>query len=190
VCEIKESQTRLRKSGTKEEVAMYHQTNPTETFRERQLALLREAENRRLGRRLLRAKRTPKARSTIAATGFLVALVVASLMLVALGSSAKATTVTVNSTADFADIKPGNGVCDADAATGNLCTLRAAIQQANATSGADTVNFNISAAFRNPISGVAAISPDIVLPLIIDPVSIDGFTLRGRWCRLKDEKNH
>jgi hypothetical protein len=82
VCEIKESETRLRKSGTNEEVAMYHQTNPTETFRERQLALLREAENRRLGRRLLRAKRTPKARSTIAATGFLVALV-ASLILVA-----------------------------------------------------------------------------------------------------------
>ncbi len=83
---------------------MYRQINPTEMFRERQLALLREAENRRLARRL-RARRTPKARSTIAATSFLVALVVASLMLVGLSSPAQAsTTFTVNSTADFADM--------------------------------------------------------------------------------------
>jgi hypothetical protein len=31
---------------------MYHQINPTETFRERELALLAEAHNRRLTRRL------------------------------------------------------------------------------------------------------------------------------------------
>jgi hypothetical protein len=34
---------------------MYHQINPTEVFCERQLALLEEAQNRRLGRRLRRA---------------------------------------------------------------------------------------------------------------------------------------
>jgi hypothetical protein len=33
-----------------------HQTNPTEMFRERQLALLREAEDRRLARRLRKAR--------------------------------------------------------------------------------------------------------------------------------------
>ena len=33
-----------------------HQTNPTEMFRERQLALLREAEERRIARRLRAAR--------------------------------------------------------------------------------------------------------------------------------------
>ena len=39
-----------------------HQTNPTEMFRERQLALLREAEDRRRARRLRAAhsKRSPR----------------------------------------------------------------------------------------------------------------------------------
>jgi hypothetical protein len=91
-------------SSEQRRYAMYYQINPTEMFRERQLALLREAEHRRLARRL-RARRTPKVRSTIAATSFLVALVVASLMLVRLSSPAQAsTTFTVNSTADFADM--------------------------------------------------------------------------------------
>ena len=45
---------------------MYHQTNPTELFRERQLALLQEADNRRRLARRLRGRRAPKARSTIA----------------------------------------------------------------------------------------------------------------------------
>ena len=35
---------------------MYQQTNPTELFRERHLALLREAEERRLARRLRAAR--------------------------------------------------------------------------------------------------------------------------------------
>ena len=55
---------------------MYHRTNPTETFRERHIALLGEAENRRIARRL-RARRTPNARSTAvaaAALGFLARL--------------------------------------------------------------------------------------------------------------------
>jgi hypothetical protein len=51
---------------------MYRQINPTEMFRERQLALLREGENRRVARRL-RAGRGPKARSGIALIGFLAA---------------------------------------------------------------------------------------------------------------------
>jgi hypothetical protein len=47
-----------------------HQTNPTEVFRERQFALLREAEDRRLARRLrtARSKRSP--RSERRAAGF------------------------------------------------------------------------------------------------------------------------
>jgi CSLREA domain-containing protein len=49
-----------------------------------------------------------------------------------------ATTFTVTSIGDGADNNPGNGVCDDG--TG-LCTLRAAIQEANAAAGTDTINF-------------------------------------------------
>ncbi len=43
---------------------------------------------------------------------------------------------TVNSTADLPDANPADGVC---AAADGSCTLRAAIMQANATTGADTI---------------------------------------------------
>ena len=46
------------------------------------------------------------------------------------------TTFTVNSTMDAVDANPGDGVCDDGA--GN-CTLRAAIMEANALAGADTI---------------------------------------------------
>ena len=46
-------------------------------------------------------------------------------------------TFTVNSTADSADVTAGNGLC-ADAS--GDCTLRAAIQEANALAGNDTIN--------------------------------------------------
>ena len=66
---------------------MYHQINPTELFRERELALLQEAHNRRLGWRLGKAGGGAKARSArvvVAALGLLAALVVAVLLLVGL----------------------------------------------------------------------------------------------------------
>lgn len=49
-----------------------------------------------------------------------------------------AASFTVNSTADATDFTPGNGICET--AIGNrICTLRAAIQEANALPGADTI---------------------------------------------------
>lgn len=48
----------------------------------------------------------------------------------------QAATFTVNSTADSVDAAPGNGTC-ADAA--GACSLRAAISEANALAGADTI---------------------------------------------------
>ena len=44
-------------------------------------------------------------------------------------------TVTVNSTKDVVDATPGNGIC---ATAAGKCTLRAAVQEANAHAGADT----------------------------------------------------
>ena len=43
---------------------------------------------------------------------------------------------TINSTIDAVDAAPGNGVC---ATAGSVCTLRAALQEANALAGDDTV---------------------------------------------------
>lgn len=45
-------------------------------------------------------------------------------------------TFTVNSTADLPDANPGNGTC---ATSGGVCTLRAAIQEANEDSGSTTI---------------------------------------------------
>ena len=81
------------------------------------------------------------------------------------------TVFTVTSTGDGGDISPGNGVCDDG--TGN-CTLRAAIEEANAIAGKDTIAFGI------PGAGVHTIQPTIELPFITDSVVIDGYTQPGQ----------
>jgi CSLREA domain-containing protein len=53
---------------------------------------------------------------------------------------AAAAVFVVTSTADTSDSTRRNGVC---AASGNVCTPRAAIQEANARAGADTIQFAI-----------------------------------------------
>lgn len=78
-------------------------------------------------------------------------------------ASTAADTFTVNNVFD-----PGNGTCDA---TG--CTLREAIDTANANPGADTIIFNI------PDTGVQTISPASALPAITEAVTIDGYTQPG-----------
>ncbi len=57
-------------------------------------------------------------------------------LIMATPQSAAATTFTVNSTLDLPDLNPGDGLCNAGVA---LCTLRAAVMEANATGGADTI---------------------------------------------------
>lgn len=55
----------------------------------------------------------------------------------ALVAPANAATFTVNSILDLPDARPGDGVC---VATGtDVCTLRAAVQEANVTSGGDVI---------------------------------------------------
>src|SRR5262245_31427452 len=65
---------------------------------------------------------------------FVVPVMMACLFWNAASLSAK--TFPVNSTTDAVDSIPGDGVC---AAAGGACTLRAAIQEANALAGADTI---------------------------------------------------
>ena len=80
--------------------------------------------------------------------------------------------IVVNSTGDAADSDPGDGQCWTGAQTGSgdpECTLRAAIQTANAHAGTDAISFNISGS--DPV-----IQPQSQLPEISDPVRIYGTT--------------
>jgi len=79
------------------------------------------------------------------------------------------TTIIVNSAGDAGDSDTGDGVCDDG--TG-ACTLRAAIEQANATPGFGTVLFAIG-------RGPQTITPATSLPLITDPLFIDGASQPG-----------
>jgi len=58
------------------------------------------------------------------------------VLLARLGAEASPATFTVNSTGDGGDSNTGDGVCDDG--SGN-CTLRAAIEQASADAGTDTI---------------------------------------------------
>lgn len=80
------------------------------------------------------------------------------------------TTLTVNDTGDAADAVAGDGSC---ATAGSVCTLRAAIQEADAlTSCGGTININ----FNIPGAGVRTISPASALPIITRPVIINGYS--------------
>jgi hypothetical protein len=60
-----------------------------------------------------------------------------------LSSASPAAAFVVNDNGDAADVNPGNGSCDTNAAAGDQCTLRAAIQEANAIFGNDTITFSL-----------------------------------------------
>lgn len=77
----------------------------------------------------------------------------------------------VNSTGDQGDINPGDGQCQVDRG-GAECTLRAAIEEANA-GGAATISFDI------PRDCGHVIQPASALPTIQQPVVLDGYTQPG-----------
>jgi CSLREA domain-containing protein len=78
----------------------------------------------------------------------------------------QAATFTVNSLLDTPDANTGDNVC---ATAGAVCTLRAALQQANATPGTDTITFSTS----------GTIAPASPLPNITQALTIDGTTAPG-----------
>lgn len=86
-------------------------------------------------------------------------------------ATAQAATFTVNSINDGSDANTADNICET--ATTGECTLRAAIEQANANAENDTINFNI------PGAGVKTITPAKALPDITQPVTIDGYTQPG-----------
>jgi titin len=76
---------------------------------------------------------------------------------------------TVNEDGDQNDANTGDGVCDVDLGTAGLqCTLRAAIEQANASNGPDLIEFDAS---------VSVIMPNSALPALSDATG--GTTIRS-----------
>ncbi|MGB5015524.1 MAG: FG-GAP repeat protein, partial [Pyrinomonadaceae bacterium] len=88
-----------------------------------------------------------------------------------IGSDLCDISIIVNRTTDESDDDIDDDVCDIDENTlEQECTLRAAIETANARAGRDLISFDISG------GGVKTISPGTTLPLIVDPVSINAAT--------------
>lgn len=99
-----------------------------------------------------------------------IALVLVSLGILLAASPAQAKTFTVNYRGDATDDAPGDGLCNAGF---GLCSLRAAIEEANAFAGADAIHFGI------PASGVQTIEPTSQLPSMATKVTINGYTQPG-----------
>lgn len=86
--------------------------------------------------------------------------------------TAGAATFTVNSTADIHDGVPGDGVCET-AKNNHICTLRAAIDEANALDGADTIQLQANTTY------VLSLTSTLAAGLSADLVISDSVTLTG-----------
>lgn len=108
--------------------------------------------------------------STLLRTASVLLLLALASNLLAVPAAAQAT-FTVTSVADQQDPNPGDGVCET---ASNTCTLRAAIQEANAVpnagAGPDEIRFDLSG------SGPHEIQPQTELPALTEAVVIDGTT--------------
>ncbi len=97
-----------------------------------------------------------------------------------------ASTVVVNSTTDQSDLAPGDGLCSTGQtiAGGAIeCTLRAALEEANATQAVDTIEFEIPTTdlgYRTP--GYWRIRPGSPLPSTNDTIAIVGDSQSGSTC--------
>lgn len=87
------------------------------------------------------------------------------ILALSLGLPASGSTYTVNNLGDTSDATPGDDICDAG---GGVCTLRAAIEEANAHAGSDTIIFSVA----------GVISTTSTLP-VTDTAIIDGTTAPG-----------
>lgn len=76
----------------------------------------------------------------------------------------------VNTTGDNSDALPGDGFCNDG---GGNCSLRAAIQEANAFAGANIIDFAI------PDGCLQTILPSSALPAITESVTINGYSQSG-----------
>lgn len=90
--------------------------------------------------------------------------------------SKAATTFTVITSGDNSDYLAGDGLCGKFQISPPIfvpCSFRAALEEANANSGLDIIDFNVGG------GGAQTISPASPLPVITRPVIIDGTTQPG-----------
>jgi hypothetical protein len=100
------------------------------------------------------------------------------LLALSSGPADAATTFTVNKTSDAKDRRISDSVCDTSRKRGKQCTLRAAIEESNDTSGADTINFKIGG--TAPVKTINVGSSGLqALPDITGPVTINGYSQPG-----------
>jgi CSLREA domain-containing protein len=95
----------------------------------------------------------------------LIAILAALAAALVIAPAALAATYTVDSAGDAPDVSTADPLCDSDPGAGIACTLRAAIQQANFTPGADTITFTGAGTAPGPL---AALDP------ITGPLTING----------------
>jgi len=100
--------------------------------------------------------------SLAAALGAVLLLLAGRVPALARGAAAPAgLTFIVNSPADTDDANPGDGVC---ATAGGVCTLRAALQEANADPGADTIQLQANTTyFPNHTESGLGFTADLVI---------------------------
>ena len=106
------------------------------------------------------------------------AVVVAGLSAAAIAAPAAAAghIYVVSSASDKPDRHVGDGICDVTASSSTtVCTLRAAIMEANADGAGDRIQFAITGGS----SAVKTIKPASALPGITQPLVIDGTTQAG-----------
>ncbi len=102
-------------------------------------------------------------------------------LVLSVSQGAEAATFKVNSTDDIVDAAPGNGVCMT--LTG-VCTLRAAIQEANALAGADVIKLKVGV-YRLTLTGA-----DEDLAATGDLDITDSVTIKGKGAALTVVDGH
>ncbi|MCB0872454.1 MAG: putative Ig domain-containing protein, partial [Thermoleophilia bacterium] len=97
--------------------------------------------------------------------------------------------VVVNSSTDGVDQVPGDGRCDTGASLADgtpVCSLRAALMEANAGASTGAIIFDLPAddpAYREDArGGTWVLAPSVPLPAVTAPTTIDGTTQAGTRC--------
>src|SRR6185436_17568752 len=91
---------------------------------------------------------------------------------------AHAATFTVNLTTDAMDLSAGDGACDSSATAGDQCTLRAAIQEANALAGADVISVPVGT-YTLSLGSLNVLSDTLINGVLSTTTMVDGGSLDG-----------
>ncbi len=105
---------------------------------------------------------------------FTLLALVASSVMIQPTQAAPAITYLITETGDGHDRNPGDGFCDAEEAGGSQCTLRAAIEEANATGSADETISLPAGTYQVSMGTIAVLDKMTMQGAGSDKVTIDG----------------